>query len=100
MPDTERYRQWLAMQQGSDRVLVQLVLIAASAVFVWDYLRTLREPWRARLRTGYMAVALAFLLTQLVRDWTGATVFVGICAALIAGRALWLKWHTTKGAMQ
>jgi len=89
MPDTERYRQWVERLAASDRVLVQLVALAALAVLAWELLRRLPEPWRARLRLLYLAGALGTALTAergLVNTWVlmiGAAVLSA--AAVIVG---------------
>jgi len=89
MPDTERYREWAAMVAASDNVLVQLVLIAAAAVFAWERLRSLPAPWRDGLRLIYMAAALGFLLVQVVTTRGLALALLALVGLSAVGRAVW-----------
>ena len=87
MPDTDRYRQWVALLAASDRVLVQLVAIAAGAVLAWELLRRLPQPWQGRARLLYLAVGLGTLLTAL-RGQLSWLALVVLAACIGAGAML------------
>lgn len=84
MPDTERYRQWLALLSASDGVLLQIIGLAVVAALGWEWLRGRPEPWRARLRLAYGALGLATLLTALTGQIHSA-VLIAAGAVIGAG---------------
>lgn len=92
MPDTERYRQWVALLAASDRVLVQLAGLAVLAVVGWELLRRVREPWHSRLRLLYLAGGLGVLTTAL-RGQFNTLLLMSVAAAFSVGavilRAVW-----------
>ena len=96
MPDTERYRAWVAMLAASDRVLVQLVGLAVLAVVGWELLRRVRAPWQDRLRLLYLAAGVGTLLTAL-RGQVSTLVLIALAAQIgvgaIAARAVWQMWQ-------
>lgn len=89
MPDTDRYHRWAAMLTASDAVLVQLAGLALAAVFVWERLRTLPEPWRGRARMLYASVALGFLLVQVVTTRGALLVMLSAMALSVLARSVW-----------
>lgn len=91
MLDTERYRRWVATLAASDAVLVQLALIALASVFVWERLRSMPEPARGYLRLMYAAVALGYLMLQLVTTRGALYLFLGALALSIVARVIWTR---------
>ena len=95
MPDTERYREWMALLAASDRVLVQLVGLAVLAVVGWELLRRVRGPWHGRLRLLYLAGGLGVLTTALRGQFN--TLLLMSLAALFSVAAVVLRaaWKRT-----
>lgn len=97
MPDTDRYHRWAAMLAASDNTLVQLALLAAAAVFVWEVLRSVPEPWRGRGRLLYVAIALGFMLMQILTMPSSLILMLAVVTFILA-RGLSQSWHRAHSA--
>lgn len=91
--ETERYRQWAAMLAASDQTLVQLALLSVAAVFMWERLATLPAPWRGRARLAYAALALGFLLVQLVTTRGALVAMLSVCVLSALAHAVYSRWR-------
>lgn len=96
MPDTDRWRNWLAMLNASDNIVFQIFTMAASAVVLWEFLRRLPipEPGRGYVLLAYLAGSLGlyvYVVTGgvLVAAGGSAAVLFVAGVAMGAGAAAW-----------
>jgi CDP-diglyceride synthetase len=90
MPDTERYRRWLAMLAASDAVLLQLVTLAAAGVLAWEWIRRSPAGWRPRLRRAYLLFTAGVCLVTLAGQSfdVAGTIYFFVSLGLTVGAVL------------